>query len=81
MKLERYSVFTRVQKFSHVGGSSRRDRGIRVDSEQKKKLMTKSPGSRRKKAGRAEILNCFIFKGLKVGRIPMLVWRVYLLCF
>lgn len=80
MKLERYSAFTRVQKFSHVGGSSRRGRGIRVDSEQKK-LMAKSPGSRRKKAGRAEILSCFIFKGLKVGRIPMLVWRVYLLCF
>lgn len=45
MKLERYSVFTRVQKFSHVRGSSRRGRGIRVDSEQKKKLMAKSPGS------------------------------------
>lgn len=66
-------MFTRVQKFSHVRGSSRRGKGIRVDSQPKRELMIKSPGSRGKKAERAKIVSCFIFKGLKVGCLPMLV--------
>lgn len=66
-------MFTRVQKFNHARGSSKRGRGIRVDSQLKEELMVKSPGSRGKKTERAEIISCFIFKGLKVGCLPMLV--------
>jgi hypothetical protein len=45
MKLCCYSMPTRVQKFSHVKRSSRRDKGIKIDSYQRKEFMAKSSGS------------------------------------
>lgn len=38
-------MLIRVQKFSHVKGSSRRGRCIKVDSYRRKEFMAKSSGS------------------------------------